>query len=203
MMTSPNHNPESKSWDDLARELGLEEIGSSPPPRHQGKADDAEPRPGETPPADDEITFGSAAEPGKPPRTGAETPSASREERVEPALAPRRREKRAEPQAAPPEPEAGTFGEGIDLEESSSAESTAPAEETSDRSRRRGRGRGRPRKDRAEKETAEVQTEGKSEELPDQAPPEDDLNQEEMDTLSDWNVPSWAELIASLYRPER
>lgn len=26
---------------------------------------------------------------------------------------------------------------------------------------------------------------------------------EEVDTLSDWNVPSWAELIASLYRPER
>ena len=26
---------------------------------------------------------------------------------------------------------------------------------------------------------------------------------EELDTLSDWNVPTWAELIASLYRPER
>ena len=26
---------------------------------------------------------------------------------------------------------------------------------------------------------------------------------DEEDTLSDWNVPSWTELIASLYRPER
>ena len=26
---------------------------------------------------------------------------------------------------------------------------------------------------------------------------------EELDDLSDWNVPSWNELIASLYRPER
>jgi hypothetical protein len=30
---------------------------------------------------------------------------------------------------------------------------------------------------------------------------EDDL--EDVDVLSDWNVPSWAELIASLYRPDR
>ena len=30
---------------------------------------------------------------------------------------------------------------------------------------------------------------------------EEDL--EDMDVLSDWNVPSWAELIASLYRPDR
>lgn len=30
---------------------------------------------------------------------------------------------------------------------------------------------------------------------------EDDF--EDMDVLSDWNVPSWAELIASLYRPDR
>ena len=30
---------------------------------------------------------------------------------------------------------------------------------------------------------------------------EDDSD--DVDTLSDWNVPSWAELIASLYRPER
>jgi hypothetical protein len=26
---------------------------------------------------------------------------------------------------------------------------------------------------------------------------------ESLDTLSDWNVPSWADLIASLYRPDR
>jgi hypothetical protein len=32
---------------------------------------------------------------------------------------------------------------------------------------------------------------------------EAELDDEEDDTLSDWNVPSWTELIASLYRPER
>jgi hypothetical protein len=31
----------------------------------------------------------------------------------------------------------------------------------------------------------------------------EDDDSDYLDTLSDWNVPSWAELIASLYRPER
>jgi hypothetical protein len=30
-----------------------------------------------------------------------------------------------------------------------------------------------------------------------------DEREEEPDTLSDWNVPSWQELISSLYRPDR
>ncbi len=32
---------------------------------------------------------------------------------------------------------------------------------------------------------------------------DDEADTDDVDTLSDWNVPSWAELIASLYRPER
>jgi hypothetical protein len=32
---------------------------------------------------------------------------------------------------------------------------------------------------------------------------EEDDDIDDVDTLSDWNVPSWAELIGSLYRPER
>ena len=32
---------------------------------------------------------------------------------------------------------------------------------------------------------------------------DDEADPDDVDTLSDWNVPSWAELIASLYRPER
>jgi len=32
---------------------------------------------------------------------------------------------------------------------------------------------------------------------------DDEVDNDDVDTLSDWNVPSWAELIASLYRPER
>jgi hypothetical protein len=62
------------------------------------------------------------------------------------------------------------------------------------------RGRGRPR--------------GRKSDGPEQSPVEHDVEKqmeevfadpekEEIDTLSDWNVPSWAEIISSLYRPER
>ena len=45
--------------------------------------------------------------------------------------------------------------------------------------------------------------EAASDETPsfEERPEEDDSD--DVDTLSDWNVPSWAELIASLYRPDR
>ena len=33
--------------------------------------------------------------------------------------------------------------------------------------------------------------------------PERDPIDEEIDRLTDWNVPSWNDLIGSLYRPER
>jgi hypothetical protein len=32
---------------------------------------------------------------------------------------------------------------------------------------------------------------------------EDDLDEEDVLDLTNWNVPTWAELIAGLYRPER
>ena len=38
---------------------------------------------------------------------------------------------------------------------------------------------------------------------PEQNRGEEDDSDEEPDNLSDWNVPSWQELIASLYRPDR
>jgi hypothetical protein len=34
-------------------------------------------------------------------------------------------------------------------------------------------------------------------------PEPEDEDDEEVENLSNWNVPSWQELIASLYRPER
>ena len=34
-------------------------------------------------------------------------------------------------------------------------------------------------------------------------PPDDEGDDDEVDNLSNWNVPSWNDLIASLYRPER
>jgi hypothetical protein len=42
-----------------------------------------------------------------------------------------------------------------------------------------------------------------SEEPEEASEPEADDDDEEIDDLSNWSGPSWSELIASLYRPER
>jgi hypothetical protein len=66
---------------------------------------------------------------------------------------------------------------------------------------RRGRGGRSRRKSRRDEEapaTASDEVTGET-----AATPEEDDDTEEIDSLSDWSVPSWTELIASLYRPER
>jgi hypothetical protein len=77
--------------------------------------------------------------------------------------------------------------------------------EKSKEGRRRGRGRGgQHKKPESENETAvsaRAPEEEPAETLP-AARDKDDEN-DEVDNLSDWNVPSWNELIATLYRPER
>jgi hypothetical protein len=35
------------------------------------------------------------------------------------------------------------------------------------------------------------------------SPIQEDEDSEDLDDFSNWNVPSWSELIASLYRPDR
>jgi ribonuclease E len=75
-------------------------------------------------------------------------------------------------------------------------------EETSERqgSGRRGRGRSRQRvEDSHQEEEAADLEESATEEAADDS----DFPDDEQNDFSDWNVPSWQELIASLYRPER
>jgi hypothetical protein len=82
----------------------------------------------------------------------------------------------------------------------SEGEKAAPG---SDRPKRRGRGRGRQKPVEAVK-TGRLAT-------PKQEPGAEvvaaegaeDAELEDVRSLSNWNVPSWNELIASLYRPER
>jgi hypothetical protein len=56
-------------------------------------------------------------------------------------------------------------------------------------------------------EVADSSDEGDLGILHDSSAPEPEKEEEDggddVDTLSDWNVPSWRELIGSLYRPER
>jgi hypothetical protein len=68
--------------------------------------------------------------------------------------------------------------------------------------RSQGRGRRRSRAERPGAGSVDSSPAADEEET-DALAPEPELAEEEMDTLSDWNVPSWNELIASLYRPDR
>lgn len=78
-------------------------------------------------------------------------------------------------------------------------ESAAEEEKSPERARRRGRGRGRSKKV-SERPGAEEMPEDEEKVETTEAVNDDN---EEIDNLSDWNIPSWAELIASLYRPDR
>ena len=68
--------------------------------------------------------------------------------------------------------------------------------------RSRGRGRGKPRA--AREETAEpVERAETTDEEVTVVEPEELDKEDEPERLSDWNVPSWTDLIESLYRPDR
>lgn len=75
------------------------------------------------------------------------------------------------------------------------------AETEAEPSRRRGRGRGRGKTAKSRRAAPEAGPAPEAE--PPETAPGPEEKDEELDNLSDWNVPSWAELIASLYRPER
>jgi hypothetical protein len=84
------------------------------------------------------------------------------------------------------------------------AETTAEDAGEGESSRRRGRGRGRARtkQGKAQRSSDEPTADEEQGQTENRAA-EDEGKDEELDNLSDWNVPSWTELIASLYRPER
>ena len=72
-----------------------------------------------------------------------------------------------------------------------------PRQPEEDRSQRR-RGRGRPQPE-PEPEPDDIL----ADEEPIEAEEEEDFDDGPEDNLADLNVPSWAEIIGSLYRPER
>ena len=74
--------------------------------------------------------------------------------------------------------------------------------EDDDRGRRGGRRRRPSKPDEEPLEDTADEPIAEDDEIPPGPPPEDDEPEEELD-LTNWNVPSWSELIASLYRPDR
>jgi hypothetical protein len=95
-----------------------------------------------------------------------------------------------------------TEEEKTDVAETHAVTPAAAEKMPAESPRRRGRG---PKRQKKAAETADqVESEEAAEPATPQAelePAESDLD--ETDALTDWNVPSWQELIASLYRPER
>jgi hypothetical protein len=67
-----------------------------------------------------------------------------------------------------------------------------------ERSRRRGRGRRR-----GGDKTASRREESPATDVPDEEPVADAGEDADLDDLSNWQAPSWQELIGSLYRPDR
>jgi hypothetical protein len=94
-------------------------------------------------------------------------------------------------------------GEGVPAVEVPAGEGAPAGEGPEERKRRR---RGRGRKTRHDREGPQAGAEDdveepKAEEVPAEEPEEDDGG--EVDDLSNWNAPSWNDLIDSLYRPDR
>jgi hypothetical protein len=91
--------------------------------------------------------------------------------------------------------------------ERAGVEEEAAEEEEGARRRRRRRSRARPAREPesdlagASAEEEEEESEAEAEEEGEAHDEED--SEEEPDNLADWSVPSWQELISSLYRPER
>lgn len=86
------------------------------------------------------------------------------------------------------------------------AEATGAAAETEEageeeRPRRRRRRRGKKADNETEAPAAEME-EDKAEQTSAEEPVLDEDEDEETEDFSTWNVPSWAEIIAGLYRPE-
>jgi hypothetical protein len=111
---------------------------------------------------------------------------------------PRSRGRRSS-RAARAEPDSGVEA----ASEETAADVASSAEKPVESSRRRGRGRPRRRRSSMEEATESLVAPELEEETEPEATPEPESDEDEPDTLSDWNVPSWNDLIASLYRPER
>jgi hypothetical protein len=203
-----------RRWRELAEQLGLPPEPTAPaepalPPtqvlREPESAAAEAPEPGERTDNKDQTLEAVREEPtdtkGAEPVGAATEPEESpREERRHSRG--RRRGRRG---GRKTEPSAAETSE----EETGAAETTATqaddeAEPAPERSRRRGRGRSRSRKAVAEEEMSEPaeETEEQQEEEPAPQPAAVEEDEED-DDMSGWSIPSWQELISSLYRPDR
>jgi len=221
-MHEPDQEQQRKHWDELARQLGLpgsEEEGEDRI-SHAEAHDETAPHFEELPSG---LTFAeisgpdesTASEPAKaraepdvleyrkPANTEVSAPrpeATPRRLEPEPDERPtrgRRSQERRRPRSEPETPSDETGGEAF-----TRVHLQGPGPESDEgspeRSRRR---RARSRRDDDENNAPEETTPQQVADIPEQH--EEEAPDDDVDTLSDWNVPSWQEIITSLYRPER
>jgi hypothetical protein len=224
-MTDQHRSRERDHWQAIAEQLGLATEGgpSSPAPAAERKM---EPRLEKRPapeserapvaPPDDEVSgadltgegsvyspaamepaFASEAEKGAKGRDALPSPATSElQETTEDDSERRPRRRGRRPRKERDEP--GSPAEHSEASAVGASRLDEPAgEHPDDDSGRRGRGRGRPRKAKPSIPPPEVNKEIVGPESAE----EDDVD--EMSDFTNWTVPNWNELIASLYRPGR
>jgi hypothetical protein len=213
-----NQEQLNQHWQELAEQLGLEPVESSaPPPQPTSKEEKAEApqpaRPERVEPAvtktEDAVSFAPHEEAISPVEVEA-IPAQATDQFVSAAEASGDEEPRRVEPAAVQESSAERGGRRARRPERGDRDRTSPRRRDSSRRREQETVAARAGDWPAESpETApedefsdELETESVEETPPAEDRKEDD-DADDLDTLSDWNVPSWAELIASLYRPER
>jgi hypothetical protein len=229
LMSTQDQPEQQDHWAALAEQLGLppppkpESKQAPPPPAAAPPAERAETPAEPEPPAaqepepepfEDRLFAGEAGFRHDRRRDfdsveehlGETAPAADLEEVPEPAAPPEPVAEEEKP-AAPGQRRGRRSGRGRSAKggrERGGEEAAGAEAEKPESGRRRGRGRGRTRGKQSKTQGPAGEKAG-TEALAGQEAPggQPDDKDDEMDNLSDWNVPSWTELIASLYRPER
>jgi hypothetical protein len=206
-----------RHWQELAEQLGLEPEKPAAPEEASIEVSTLEFERTPNSPAEKEVTSieqGRAPEPVEEPVEGPWIEERRPENEPEPAARGsdevdserggkrrsgrrRRRRSRAEGASTPDENAEMPVHEAAPLEPEAKQEQENADDAKRGRSRRRGRGRRRG--DKAAVQNDETNAEDLPADAPVAAPEADDS----LDDLSNWQAPSWQELIGSLYRPER
>jgi hypothetical protein len=223
IMSDPDRNRQREHWQAIAEQLGLapeDEPGAEQPRAEQPRPVTPAITKVESPPAEaasetvDEDVWESVPEP-----LAAPVPEVEQERAVASAEQPSAGDLEEEPHTAEPsELEDAERGErhrrrrrsksgrparsrSADLPEGDPGTAEEAPGEEHERSTRRGRGRRKPGK--STQRTTRPAVDEAAPPPSEESTETDDADAEDLGSLTNWNVPSWNELIASLYRPDR
>jgi hypothetical protein len=206
-MIDQEQNDREKHWRELAEQLGLpaeaegsshtappaprteQTAGSAEPPHNRGKglsSRDDEPRGGNRPASD----------------LGKEDTGQAQTEDIHPAVQEERRPQRKSTRREAPAKREKEPPLASEPSDSSAQGLESGTEEKGHKGRGPARGRGRGRS-QGKPPRATGRPVGPAADTSDSTEDAAGTETDDMDNITDWNVPSWTELIESLYHPER